>query len=79
MQQSDGVLAAIQSLAAIYIYDYVQTSQLLQRINHKFCVAEARYSELLNEPPSLRIGKGSEIITISVILSMQDVSCEGRL
>ena len=75
MQQSEGVQAAIQSLAGIYVYDYQPTNQILRRVNDRFSVAESRLTDLLNDPTSLEVGKGSEVITISVILSMQDVCC----
>jgi hypothetical protein len=73
MQENDGVRAAIQSLAGIYIYDYRPTEQIRQRVNERFAAAESRLSELLNDPIAIEADQGSEVITLSVILSMQDV------
>lgn len=73
MQSKDGVRAAIQSLAGVYIYDYLPTKQIRQRVNKHFALAESRLSHLLNDPASLAADQGSEIVTICAILSMQDV------
>lgn len=65
-------MAAIQSLAGIYIHDYTGTAEVRERVNERFSVAEARLTELLNEPMSEQ--NADEIITIACLLSMQDVS-----
>ena len=74
MHKRDGIRSAIQSLAGIYIHDYTPNEALLRRVNDRFAEAESSLTELLNDPTSLRVGRGSEVITLSVILSMQDVS-----
>ena len=78
MQCNDGVRAAIQSLAGVYIYDYLPTTPILDRLIEKFDEAECRLKYLLNEASSFEVGKGSEVIAILVILSMQDVSQQAR-
>jgi hypothetical protein len=78
MQSNDGVRAAIQSLAGIYIYDYLPTEQIRKRVNDRFALAESRLSQLLNDPAAIEADQGSEVITLSVILSMQDVCFSGN-
>ena len=74
MQSNDGVRAAIQSLAGVYIYDYQPTKGIRDRVNEHFGVAESRLSQLLNNPQALAADQGNEIITMCAIMSMQDVS-----
>ena len=74
--QSPVVLAAIQSLAGIYVYDYLPSdtpSDILRfRVNEKFAIAEARLSELL-QGTSLNDNESIELVTLASLLSMQDV------
>ncbi|KAM3559041.1 hypothetical protein ARSEF4850_004312 [Beauveria asiatica] len=70
--QSPGVLAAIQSLAGIYVYDYLPDDTLRRRVNEKFAIAEARLSELLQDT-SRNDDQSSELVTLASLLSMQDV------
>lgn len=74
MHQNEGIRCAIQSLAGVYIYDYVPEPRIRQRINERYLEADAHFSNLLAAPESSETGKGSEVITMAVILSMQDVS-----
>lgn len=75
MHKSDGVRAAIQSLAGIYIYDYQPIDSIRRRVNERFSEAESRFSRLLNDPSTVRSeARANELITMAVILSMQDVS-----
>ena len=75
MHTSEGVRAAIHSLAGTYIYDYQPTGVIRKRVNERYAVAEARLSHLLNDAKALAdLDTGNEVITILVILSMQDVS-----
>jgi hypothetical protein len=75
MHSSVGVAAAIQSLAGIYIYDYLQVDNVRERINNRFAVAEERFTELLRDPTTTcNEPRANELITIAVLLSMQDVS-----
>ena len=74
MHENEGVRCAIQSLAGVYIYDYLPSEKIRQRINDRYAVAGAHFSKLLAAPESTEVGKGSEVITMAVILSMQDVS-----
>jgi hypothetical protein len=75
MHSSVGVAAAIQSLAGIYIYDYLQVDNIRERINNRFAVAEERFTELLRDPTTTcNEPRANELITIAVLLSMQDVS-----
>lgn len=69
---SPGVLAAIQSLAGIYVYDYLPGDTLRRRVNERFAIAEARLSELL-QGTSLNDNESSELVTLASLLSMQDV------
>lgn len=73
MEGNDGVLYAMQSLAGIYVYDYQPLEDISRRINLQFAKAEARLSQLLAKTdPTTE--ETSELITITSILSMQDVS-----
>ncbi|UKZ50042.1 hypothetical protein TrVGV298_004297 [Trichoderma virens] len=72
MEGNNGVLCAMQSLAGIYVYDYQPLEDISRRINHRFALAEARLSELLSKM-ELTVAETSELITISSILSMQDI------
>ncbi|UNI22670.1 hypothetical protein JDV02_008536 [Purpureocillium takamizusanense] len=74
MHKSDGVRAAIQSLAGIYIYDYLPRDDVRKRVNERFFEAESRLSSLLADPATTtNEGRANELITIAVILSMQDI------
>lgn len=73
MHENEGVRAAIQCLAGVYIYDYVPQPSISKRINELFGMAERRLTALLNAADGLHADQGSELITIAVILSMQDV------
>ncbi|EXK78861.1 hypothetical protein FOQG_16491 [Fusarium oxysporum f. sp. raphani 54005] len=73
MHKNEGILHAIQSLAGIYIYDYVPDERIRQRTNQLYVEADQYFRTLLNAPESREIGKGQEVITMAVILSMQDV------
>ncbi|KAG6031872.1 hypothetical protein E4U41_007402 [Claviceps citrina] len=81
MHKSIGVRSAIQSLAGIYIYDYQPLESIRSRVNQRFEDAEKRFTQLLNDPATYRDEyQASELITISVILSMRDiVLTEARL
>lgn len=77
MQQSDGVRAAIQCLAATYIYDYSPSPELAEQINGLFSLSEKRLTELLNyftHKPILNERESNELVAIAAMLSMQDVS-----
>lgn len=72
MEGNDGVLYAMQSLAGIYVYDYQPLEDISRRINLQFAKAEARLSQLLAKTdPTTE--ETSELITITSILSMQDI------
>lgn len=77
MEGNDGVLYAMQSLAGIYVYDYQPLEEISRRINLQFAKAEARLSQLLAKPEPT-IEETSELITITSILSMQDVSVPAK-
>jgi hypothetical protein len=74
MHANPGVRSAIQSLAGVYIYDYVPQPSISRRINELFNYAEYRLTQLLNNTGELSRDAADELITIAVILSMQDVS-----
>ncbi|OAQ73778.1 zinc finger-like protein [Pochonia chlamydosporia 170] len=74
MHKSLGVRSAIQSLAGIYIYDYLPLDSIRKRVNQRFSDAEDRLTQLLNDPATARDESlANELITIAVILSMQDI------
>lgn len=74
MHKSVGVRAAIQSLAGIYIYDYQPLDSIRSRVNERFSQAEERLTALLNDPKTYRDeAQANELISIAVILSMQDI------
>ncbi|KAK2666173.1 Fungal transcription factor [Fusarium oxysporum f. sp. vasinfectum] len=73
MHENEGILYAILSLAGIYIYDYVPSERLRRRINERYALADQCYSKLLNAPENRQNGKGQEVITLAVLLSMQDI------
>ncbi|KAI1045455.1 hypothetical protein LB505_006364 [Fusarium chuoi] len=72
MHKNEGILHAIQSLAGVYIYDYIPDERIRQRINQRYITADQYFSTLLNAPESRENGKGQEVITMAVLLSMQD-------
>ncbi|KAF7533350.1 hypothetical protein G7Z17_g13524 [Cylindrodendrum hubeiense] len=59
--------------SGVYIYDYLPDERIRQRINERYIMADMHFSKLLASPESSEIGKGSEVITMAVILSMQDI------
>ncbi|KAM0561111.1 hypothetical protein ACHAPJ_003612 [Fusarium lateritium] len=73
MHKNEGILHAIQSLAGVYIYDYLPDERIRQRINQRYIMADEYFSKLLNAPESREVGRGAEVITMAVLLSMQDV------
>ncbi|KAF7559997.1 hypothetical protein G7046_g4155 [Stylonectria norvegica] len=73
MHENEGIRCAIQSLAGVYIYDYLPDESIRKRINDRYALADAHFSRLLAAPESHETGKGSEVITMAVILSMQDI------
>lgn len=74
MHKNEGIRYAIQSLAGVYIYDYLPDERIRQRINERYILADEYFSRLLVAPESREIGGGDEVITMAVLLSMQDVS-----
>jgi hypothetical protein len=74
MHNHFGILAAMQSLAGIYIYDYTQAPHVRMRVIRRFAEAELRLQVLLTDPDSLR--DGNEVVTITCFLAMQDVSAD---
>ncbi|KPA35520.1 hypothetical protein FLAG1_11772 [Fusarium langsethiae] len=73
MGKNKGILYAIQSLAGVYIYDYVPDERIRMRINERYAMANEYFVKLLNAPESRTPGQGREVITMAVLLSMQDV------
>ncbi|KAF4947935.1 hypothetical protein FSARC_13862 [Fusarium sarcochroum] len=73
MHKTKGILYAIQSLAGVYIYDYAPDERIRERVNQRYIMADEYFSKLLNAPESREIGKGAEVITMAILLSMQDV------
>ncbi|KAJ0129946.1 Catechol 1,2-dioxygenase, partial [Fusarium oxysporum f. sp. albedinis] len=73
MHKNEGILHAIQSLSGIYIYDYMPLEDIRQRINQRYDMANQYYSTLLHAPESREVGKGQEVITMTVLLSMLDI------
>jgi hypothetical protein len=73
MGKNKGILHAIQSLAGVYIYDYLPDERIRKRINERYAMANEYFVELLTAPESRMRGQGREVITMAVLLSMQDV------
>uniref|UniRef100_A0A4E9EPU3 Transcription factor domain-containing protein n=1 Tax=Gibberella zeae TaxID=5518 RepID=A0A4E9EPU3_GIBZA len=73
MGRNKGILHAIQSLAGVYIYDYLPDERIRKRINERYTMANEYFAELLNAPQSRTRGQGREVITMAMLLSMQDV------
>jgi hypothetical protein len=73
MGKNKGILHAIQSLAGVYIYDYLPDERIRKRINERYAMANKYFAGLLNAPESRTRGQGREVITMAVLLSMQDV------
>lgn len=67
------ILSAILSLAGIYIYDYQPADVVRRRVNKHFTQAESRLSYLLENSTTIGNEEATEVITLSSILSMQDV------
>ena len=72
MHGHEGVFYAIQSLAGIYIYDYLPEERVRNRINQRYVQADEYLTKLLNSPN--KSGGAAEAIAITVVLSLQDVS-----
>ncbi|OBS17188.1 hypothetical protein FPOA_12280, partial [Fusarium poae] len=80
MGENKGILHAIQSLAGVYIYDYLPDERIRKRINERYAMANEYFVELLTAPESRMRGQGREVITMAVLLSMQDaILTERRL
>lgn len=73
MEGVKGVLYAITCLAGVYVYDYQPLEDIKQRIQQRFVSAERRLSYLLAKEKITTTQVG-ELITISNVLSMLDVS-----
>ncbi|KAL7904509.1 fungal-specific transcription factor domain-containing protein [Trichoderma velutinum] len=72
MVESEDVLSAILSIAAIYISDYLDDpSEILHRWINRFNMAETRLKDLLKRQHTA--SEARELITIASILSMQDI------
>jgi hypothetical protein len=72
MHSLRSVGSAIQALSGVYVYDYAPNDELSRRINIEFSNAEQRLDELLRSP-EFRAQHADELITLAVLLSMQDV------
>lgn len=73
MCSNRGILHAMQALAGVYIYDYLPDERVRQRINQRYVESNQYFIELLNDPESRMPGKGQEVITMAILLSMHDV------
>jgi hypothetical protein len=71
---NEGIRCAIQSLAGVYIYDYLPDERIRQRTNERYVLADAHFSKLLTTLKNTEAKKRSEVITMAIILSIQDVS-----
>ncbi|KAM3554739.1 hypothetical protein MY1884_005958 [Beauveria asiatica] len=71
--QRPAVVAAIQSLAGVYVHDYVPFGNVRRQVNERFAIAEARLSELLQDADNLDESESGELVTLASLLSMQDV------
>ncbi|XWX00701.1 hypothetical protein V2A60_008722 [Cordyceps javanica] len=63
----------MQSLAGIYVDDYIPNKSIRLLVNERFVSAEARLSKLLQDQRNLGINESSELMTLASLLSMQDV------
>ncbi|EXK77696.1 hypothetical protein FOQG_17610 [Fusarium oxysporum f. sp. raphani 54005] len=73
MHGNEGILQAIKCLAGTYIYDYAPNERIRQLTNQLYVEADRNYIALLNAPESREVGKGQEVITMTVLLSMLDI------
>ncbi|KAH6869273.1 fungal-specific transcription factor domain-containing protein [Thelonectria olida] len=73
MDENEGIRCAIQSLAGVYIYDYLPDERIRQRTNERHVLADAHFSKLLTTLKSTEAKKRSEAVTMAIILSIQDV------
>ncbi|KAH8715466.1 hypothetical protein HC256_004285 [Beauveria bassiana] len=64
---------AIQSLAGVYVHDYLPCDNVRRQVNKRFAIAEARLSELLQDADNLDESGSGELVTLASLLSMQDV------
>ncbi|KAM3560712.1 hypothetical protein ARSEF4850_003538 [Beauveria asiatica] len=71
--QRPAVVAAIQSLAGVYVHDYLPCDNVRRQVNRRFAIAEARLSELLRDADNLDESESGELVTLASLLSMQDV------
>ncbi|KFA81329.1 hypothetical protein S40288_08308 [Stachybotrys chartarum IBT 40288] len=70
MHSMPAILSAIQCLAGVYVYDYFPLPAVKQRVNDHFAAATTRLTTLLTHSG---FEHGDEVITLSVLLSMQDI------
>ncbi|KAF4990338.1 hypothetical protein FDECE_14414 [Fusarium decemcellulare] len=73
MHTNEGVAFAIESLAGIYMYENCPNQHIRQDINERHTMAEKYFRQLLLEPRSREVGGGSEVITMCILLSMQNI------
>ena len=80
MHRLKGVRAAVQSLAGLYVYDYQPLDKIRRMVNARYAEAEARVRYLIQDPLTVHSSeRANELITISMLLSMQDIVLpEGR-
>ena len=71
MASNRGILYAFQSLAGVYIYDYLPHKPIRQLVNERYAIAVESFNELLNAPKTGRCCQ--VIVTMAIILSMHDV------
>ncbi|KAH7319749.1 hypothetical protein B0I35DRAFT_478072 [Stachybotrys elegans] len=75
MHSVEGILSAIQSIAGIYICDYFPRDSITTRVKHRFAMAENRLAVLMGNSDILDTTPNGidELLTLFVILSMQDI------
>lgn len=66
-------MSAILALSGVYVYDYTRSPKLIHQINACFREAETRFAQLLCSRTTWGANK-SELISLAVLLLMQDVS-----
>jgi hypothetical protein len=57
----------------VYIYDYLPDERIRQRANERYTTANEYFRRVPVTPESRTIGREGEVITMAILLSMQDV------
>lgn len=78
MYDNAGVLSALQSLAGVYVHDYLIDETIRGRVDKKFASAEFELRRLIQHQASLTTRGRNEILVLLAVLSVQDINLPER-